>query len=69
MSIWYWHFVDVVWIFLFLMLYWWGNSTDDLIFLMKFAMPEKLEPMPNEPVVLRKLALEGYFYLKAARLS
>jgi cytochrome c oxidase subunit 3 len=26
MSIWYWHFVDVVWIFLFLTLYWWGNS-------------------------------------------
>ena len=22
---WYWHFVDVVWIFLFLVLYWWGN--------------------------------------------
>jgi cytochrome c oxidase subunit 3 len=24
-SIWYWHFVDVVWIFLFLMVYWWGS--------------------------------------------
>nr|YP_026057.1 cytochrome c oxidase subunit III [Aleurodicus dugesii]AAS77747.1 cytochrome oxidase subunit III [Aleurodicus dugesii] len=23
-SIWYWHFVDVVWLFLFLFLYWWG---------------------------------------------
>ena len=23
-AIWYWHFVDVVWIFLFLMIYWWG---------------------------------------------
>ncbi|NVJ93648.1 MAG: cytochrome c oxidase subunit 3 [Methylocystaceae bacterium] len=23
---WYWHFVDVVWIFLFCWVYWWGNS-------------------------------------------
>lgn len=25
-AIWYWHFVDVVWIFLFLSIYWWGGS-------------------------------------------
>jgi len=25
MSIWYWHFVDVVWILVFLMVYWWSN--------------------------------------------
>lgn len=25
-SAWYWHFVDVVWIFLFLFVYWWGNT-------------------------------------------
>ena len=25
-AIWYWHFVDVVWIFLFLTIYWWGYS-------------------------------------------
>ena len=61
MSIWYWHFVDVVWIFLFLMLYWWGNSTDDSIFVMKFAMPTKLEPLANEPLALRKLSIEGSF--------
>ena len=24
-SIWYWHFVDVIWVFLFLMVYWWGS--------------------------------------------
>nr|ACQ91073.1 cytochrome c oxidase subunit III [Pyganodon grandis] len=24
-SIWYWHFVDVVWIFLYLCVYWWGG--------------------------------------------
>ena len=24
-AIWYWHFVDVVWIFLYLCLYWWGS--------------------------------------------
>jgi len=23
---WYWHFVDVVWVFLFIWVYWWGNS-------------------------------------------
>jgi len=25
-AAWYWHFVDVVWIFLFVWVYWWGNS-------------------------------------------
>nr|YP_010570396.1 cytochrome c oxidase subunit III [Ophiophthalmus serratus]UZG65884.1 cytochrome c oxidase subunit 3 [Ophiophthalmus serratus] len=25
-AIWYWHFVDVVWILLFICLYWWGGS-------------------------------------------
>jgi len=26
MAIWYWHFVDVIWIFLFIWIYCWGNS-------------------------------------------
>lgn len=26
-SIWYWHFVDVVWLFLFITVYWWGGNT------------------------------------------
>nr|BAB97223.1 cytochrome oxidase subunit III [Tigriopus japonicus] len=26
-AIWYWHFVDVVWLFLYLTIYWWGNSS------------------------------------------
>ena len=25
-SAWYWHFVDVVWLFLFISVYWWGNK-------------------------------------------
>nr|YP_009445926.1 cytochrome c oxidase subunit 3 [Eucheuma denticulatum]ATX68868.1 cytochrome c oxidase subunit 3 [Eucheuma denticulatum] len=25
-SAWYWHFVDVVWLFLFVSIYWWGSS-------------------------------------------
>lgn len=24
-AAWYWHFVDVVWLFLFIAVYWWGN--------------------------------------------
>nr|WDV10594.1 cytochrome c oxidase subunit III [Bhutanitis thaidina] len=24
-AIWYWHFVDVVWLFLYISIYWWGN--------------------------------------------
>lgn len=27
MSIWYWHFVDVVWILVYFILYWWSNSS------------------------------------------
>jgi len=26
-AAWYWHFVDVVWLFLFITVYWWGNTT------------------------------------------
>nr|CCB84620.1 cytochrome c oxidase subunit III [Bahadzia jaraguensis] len=25
-AIWYWHFVDVVWLFLYISIYWWGSS-------------------------------------------
>ncbi len=25
-AAWYWHFVDVVWLFLFIAVYWWGAS-------------------------------------------
>nr|AWU48992.1 cytochrome c oxidase subunit 3 [Mesohomotoma hibisci] len=25
MSIWYWHFVDIVWLFLYISIYWWGK--------------------------------------------
>ena len=33
-AAWYWHFVDVVWLFLFISVYWWGNYsiTSDLTF-------------------------------------
>jgi len=24
-AAWYWHFVDVVWLFLFITIYWWGS--------------------------------------------
>ena len=26
-AAWYWHFVDVVWLFLFVCIYWWGMGT------------------------------------------
>ena len=25
-AAWYWHFVDVVWLFLFIAVYWWGGT-------------------------------------------
>ena len=30
-AIWYWHFVDVVWLFLFVVVYWWGGSASESI--------------------------------------
>jgi len=27
LAIWYWHFVDIVWLFVFTFIYWWGNLT------------------------------------------
>lgn len=32
-SAWYWHFVDVVWLLLFVSIYWWGNSKGDEAYL------------------------------------
>ncbi|HBT41290.1 MAG TPA: hypothetical protein DEB21_04470, partial [Rhodospirillaceae bacterium] len=26
-AAWYWHFVDVVWLFLFVAIYWWGKGS------------------------------------------
>jgi len=26
LSIWYWHFVDIVWLFVFTFIYYWGNN-------------------------------------------
>ena len=26
-AAWYWHFVDVVWLFLFVCIYWWGEGS------------------------------------------
>lgn len=30
-AIWYWHFVDVVWVFLFLSIYCWGSGVDNIV--------------------------------------
>nr|YP_009114066.1 cytochrome c oxidase subunit 3 [Hildenbrandia rubra]AHB62129.1 cytochrome c oxidase subunit 3 [Hildenbrandia rubra] len=30
-AIWYWHFVDVVWLFLFVAIYWWGDYPQNLL--------------------------------------
>jgi len=31
-AIWYWHFVDVVWLFLYISIYWWGNICSHDVF-------------------------------------
>ena len=39
-SIWYWHFVDVVWLFLFVVVYWWSSlnmSKDTLLWLVSIC--------------------------------
>ena len=37
-SIWYWHFVDVVWLFLFVFIYWWGGIRNDIIYTPKLIL-------------------------------
>jgi cytochrome c oxidase subunit 3 len=39
-AIWYWHFVDVVWIFLFLCIYWWGDVERDLLLYVYQVLPD-----------------------------
>lgn len=41
-SAWYWHFVDVVWIFLFIFVYWWGNVSVDLNLIFESLIDSKL---------------------------
>ena len=38
-AAWYWHFVDVVWLFLFVCIYWWGMGA---------ALPAEHRPAPPE---------------------
>jgi len=51
-AIWYWHFVDVVWLFLFVSVYWWGGD---------FLIPEK----PTLPSVAEEgsTVIDGEGYL------
>lgn len=37
-SAWYWHFVDVVWIFLFLRIYWWGGYLFNITSILRFQL-------------------------------
>lgn len=58
-SIWYWHFVDVVWIFLFIFIYWWGNSSfvsyeDTLV------LNDKISLIIQQKLL--NVILEPYFY-------
>lgn len=46
-SAWYWHFVDVVWLFLFISIYWWGGSLFSLKKIFEF---HSKEPKKEEKV-------------------
>jgi cytochrome c oxidase subunit 3 len=53
-AAWYWHFVDVVWLFLFIAVYWWGNlggidHTAKAEALAKARAPKVIEA-PADPV-------------------
>lgn len=51
-SAWYWHFVDVVWLFLYILVYYWGSDLThfdyDNVF---FALNEVLENMEKDGIV------------------
>jgi cytochrome c oxidase subunit 3 len=46
-AAWYWHFVDVVWLFLFISIYWWGGSEtltgQELLLIFEKMVDEKLQ--------------------------
>lgn len=54
-SVWYWHFVDVVWMVLFAVLYLWSNSRGDAqplpedLFAVPIPTPETPAPTPDTP--------------------
>tara|TARA_Y100000815_G_C13347460_1_gene502661 strand:- start:5091 stop:6725 length:1635 start_codon:yes stop_codon:yes gene_type:complete len=60
-AAWYWHFVDVVWLFLFVSIYWWGNL------IMLFSPLEQFEIFPLLPFRVGSLDFSftnsGFFLL------
>lgn len=44
-AAWYWHFVDVVWLFLFIAVYWWGSMTG-------INHTPKVEAVPEAPAAI-----------------
>ena len=58
-SIWYWHFVDVIWIGLFVAVYWWGNSSlfDDKT-IAKLLLWEKLIKPFDQYILYNDLFLD-----------
>lgn len=42
-SAWYWHFVDVVWLFLYISIYWWGNYLFNIKSILSFQLKSSKE--------------------------
>lgn len=42
-AAWYWHFVDVVWLFLYISLYWWGKYLYSIIIIFDFQSKNQLK--------------------------
>ena len=52
-ALWYWHFVDLVWIGLYLVVYLWGNTSGDLLLP---VFPRKNSFTPAEKYLLKALS-------------
>lgn len=49
-AAWYWHFVDVVWIFLFLTIYWWNTMPIVEVIVEPISVKPRVEPIIYDPV-------------------
>lgn len=49
-AAWYWHFVDVVWLFLYISIYWWGSYLYSIINILDFQSKD----------LIKKISLSNY---------
>lgn len=62
-AAWYWHFVDVVWLFLYISIYWWGRYLYSIIIIIDFQSKDLFNSINNYNYLINSINLiHNLFY-------